>query len=354
MPDANVSGLLSELKAAGADVSVLASLERTLEINPAAKKVVDNALLSRAGFGDYQSNKEKEVNELRTQLTELSSLKGIVASSSDSEVLKLAAERIVALEKVLIDDKNYDPDDVKNISYSDTENEIIAKLKLMATKKEEKVTVPNQNNNDERFVTEQNFVAGVKATAASMAAMNIGMSARIANYLRKADKLGIDVPDEKLENFHTALIQGMDNNETPDAIADKYFGFSAKQTELQTADFTRQLKEAEDKGAREALKREGVTVRSGNLTNGPKHPVFDRASQKHFGGANSNGENKDKEGNDLPRDEKGNIQYFKMRPQSESERRAKHAANAEERWDKLAPHYDEETETYVGLQNVSV
>jgi len=132
----NQRGLLNDMLQAGADPAIIAGLEREWDTKPAVGNVGERGILSQRGFADYQSKKDEEIATLSRQVTELASNKETIKYTSDPKIIQELTERNNTLERILIEQENYDPIEVKNISL-ETKTKAIEVLNALKEKKTE-------------------------------------------------------------------------------------------------------------------------------------------------------------------------------------------------------------------------
>lgn len=340
--------ILNEFQKAGVDATVLAGLERELDTKPTADETAKNMLLSQNGFNDYRNKKDQEIADLKKKVEQTASLS--TAANNLSGDLKEAALKQIQENKDWFESQGYDVGEIEKLA-EDMANKGIAfttnKANEVITKKED--TMPDPNPTGKNFIDDKTLVDVLRTTGSNLAAGGINISTHIARALHEADKLGVDLTDEKLDGFAPALIKGLEEGKQPRDIIDNHFGFSAKRTEKSEQLRKAELDAAEAKGRQEALKEAGVTIR--NQTNRPKHLIFDRESPSRK--AIETQKSKDEAANaniksldDLPKNSKGDPEYFRLRG-SDEERKSRHLENASKRFSEVAKEYDDDG-LYVG------
>src|SRR5438128_2254116 len=133
----NTKALLEELKNSGFDPAIITSVENEFNSKPATEQTFDRRILANESFQQFRTNKETEINQLKSRVNELSALHDQRSSGAlldNPDLLKRANERIQALETLLIDEEGYNPEQVKSLSF--TEKQEIEKV------------LANQQNND--------------------------------------------------------------------------------------------------------------------------------------------------------------------------------------------------------------
>lgn len=327
----NTRAYLDELKTAGYDPAILASMEKEFDSKPDAEKVNDRSILSQKSFSEYRSNKDNEITQLKSKVSELSALhdqKESGALLGQPELLKAANDRINDLEKILIDEEGYDPEQVKNLSFKERQ-EIEKVLNQPSKKVDEKVI-----ENEKKYINEDQL----RTFGANLAYGGVAMATKIAKYANKAGRLGIEIDDDKFDSFPTALQKGLETGKNEEQVADEHFGFSIKQAEKTRAEFDAKLVEARSEGAREALKEAGVSIRKSS-TRRSIHPVLDRKPISSMITKTDDGK---VDPENLPRNKAGDPEYFRLRPSSEFERRENHVESASRRYAQLSEIMDDD------------
>jgi hypothetical protein len=333
----NTKNVLEEMRRNGVDATVLASLERELDSKPAAEKGVADSLLAQASFNTYRTNKDNEIKELKENLTKLSSLQG-AASGLTGDLQAAALEQIAALEK-LFEAQGYNLEEVraeasKLVSDPNAIKSLVDdKNKEPKENKEAPVTIDNKD-----YVDKKTFADILTTSANNLAAGGIDMSIHIARALREADKLGVELSDEKLNGFYPALVKALESNKAPSQAIDEYFGFSAIRTTKADEARKAELEQARQEGAQEALKSAGVTIRKTASNN--KHNPNLVLSRKRIEPVSDVKEVNSVE--DLPKNSKGDPEYYRLRRHDVFNRRQAHTENAVNRFAEVAEEYDDD------------
>ncbi len=333
----NTRAVLDEMRKNGVDVTILSALERDLDAKPNADKGISDGVLAQPAFNAYKSKKEQEILDLKSNLAQQSSLKNAIAGGLDDATKQVALERIAALENVMVTN-GFNLDDVREEVDRITSDPAAFK-KLMddgkaPIQKEEK-QVPN-NDLNKNYVDAKTFADTMQTQLANVATGGIYVQTEIAKALREADKLGIQLTDEQFNNLSKTVVDGLEKNKKPfDAIAETLGFDAARQTKAQT-ELDAKLKEAEERGRREALKERGVTISGRDKTTNP-HLIFDRANR--IGGKIDSRVEKIE---DLPKNQMGTPEYFRLRRHDPETRRSEHTTNAAERYENVRKNFDDE------------
>jgi ribosomal protein L16/L10AE len=339
----NTKNVIEEMRRNGVAADVLASLERELDSKESAEKGFSNGILAQASFSTYQSNRDKEVRELKENLTKLQSLQG-AATNLTGDLQQAAIEQVAALEKIFID-QGYDIEEVraetaKLVSDPNSVKALVEKKDEVITGKEKEMVNSPDNKN---YVDNKTLTNVLTASMSNLAAGGINMSVQIARAMHEANKLGIDLTDDKLNGFSDAIIKGLEANKQPNQVMDEYFGFSAVRTTKAEEVRKAELETARQEGAREALKTAGVTIRKSPLnSNRQTNSILDRKRIEV-----KREEPKEVKIEDLPKNEKGDPEYFRLRNFDINTRRSRHTENATNRWEEVKEEYDDDG-MYIG------
>lgn len=337
----NTRGFLNDLKNSGVDATILAALERDLDSKDEGVKTVDRRILAQSTFSRYQSERDSREQQLKNQLTELSSLHDNKESFKDNpELYQKALDRIENLEKILIEEEGYDDQTIKNLSFQ-TKNELTDKLTdhLNQKKEQENKQVPNPNQNVD-------ITKAIETAAANMGAFNVAVSAEISRGIVAAQREGIELSDEQLNGYAEALITRMEKGERPRDISNDYLGISAKQTENQTTARTAEIEKAKADAKAEAYKEMGINVRA--QANRPKHHVFDR---KPLVAKSAEGKNPNELLDEKGQPKAGHPLHFTSRNYDTATRRRVHSENAASKYNEVSQLYDEDGLYIGGHQN---
>lgn len=341
--------ILNEFTKAGVDPAVIAGLERELDSKPDADKTASNMLLAQSSFNNYRSKKDDEIKDLKAKLEQTASLS--TAANNLSGDLKEAALKQIQDNKDWFEAQGYDIGEIEKLA-----NDMASKgIAFTAAKANEVIdekdkNMPNPNQDGKTYIDDKMLVDVLRTTGSNLAAGNINISAHIARALYKAEKLGIDLTDQKLDEFAPALIKGLEEGKQPSEVIDTHFGFSSRQAELNEATRKAELVAAEQKGRQEALKEAGVTIRDTNNTNRPRHNIFDRQSPMKKAVEADRREKVEKDNSiklaDLPENKVGDKEYFRLRG-SDVDRRERHLNNASKRYAEASQEFSDEGE-YIG------
>ncbi len=332
----NTKAVLEEMRKAGVDPTILASLERDIDSKPAADKVVSDGILAQSSFNSYRTNKDNEIAELKTNLARLANLQG-AASGLTGDLQTAAVEQIAALEKIFVD-QGYSLEEVRSEAAKLVTNPDA--IKALAEKKDEKITskekeMPNPQNGN--YVDAKTLADTLLTTGTNLAVGGINASIHIARALREADKLGIELTDQKLDTFSTELVKGLEVGKNPTQVMDEFFGFSTVRAEKDKKTREAELEAAKQEGAREALKANGITIRKSILNRKVNpNPIMDRKRLE----LNREEKKEDVKLEDLPKNEKGDPEYFRLRNFDLNTRRSVHTENAVNRFAEVEQEYD--------------
>lgn len=307
MTTANTETILNTLKRFNVDPNLVSNLKSELDKNKAADGYLDKAVTRTNQFNEYVTKKDREVQELQTKIKELATLHDVSKTSSLDEGMKKAVlEKIALLEDALIETGQFNEDEVRNLSFA--EKQILTKVnddvekanikKVLETKleSEEDEEMPNSK----QYLEKDELTDIVQNTQARTTLAGISINNKIFKKIRQYEKLAGKEADEKLiDGFEDKVLSDImaNSGKDIDEMAEEHFKISELQTARQSADLQRQLKEAEEKGAREALKREGVVPRQQTSRFGRgTSPVYAR---KRFGSSEApNQESADTSGGD--------------------------------------------------------
>lgn len=333
----NTRAVLLEMQKNGVDPVILAGLERELDAKPAADKGISDGVLAQPAFNSYKSKKEQEIQALKDNLAQQASLKNAVAGGLDEATNKAALERIAALEDVMVAN-GFDLSDVREEVDRITSDPAAFK-KLMEGKEtpiEKKEPVMPNNDVNKNYVDTKTFADTLQTQISNVAAGGIYVQAEVAKALRKADELGIKLTDDQFNNLGQIVVNGLEKNKKPfDAIAETLEFDKAMQAKSQ-AELDAKLKEAEERGRREALKERGVTISGRDKTTNP-HLIFDRKDR-----INGKIDSRVEKVEDLPKNQMGVPEYYRLRRHDPETRRSEHTANAEERYNEVRKNFDDD------------
>jgi hypothetical protein len=332
--------VLEEMRKNGVDTTILAGLERELDSKPNADKVVKDGIMAQSTFNSYRTKKDEEIRQLKENLTKLASLQAS-SGNLDGDLKTTVEAQIAAKEQELVA-QGYDIEQVRELVGDLLSNPAsINKLNTNEPpieKKDEKVM---PNTDDKKYVDAHTLSNVLLESGANIAKGNIIVTTQIARAMREAEKLGIDVTDEKFGKFAETLITGLETGKTPDLVMDEFFGFSTVRQEKAKIQRDAELKEAEEKGRREALKEVGVNPRR-SLRDPERNPnpILDRKREEKL-------DSRITEMDKLPKNEKGEPEVFRMRRFDRNQRRHEHTQNAVNRYDEVRKDYDDDG-LYIG------
>jgi len=332
----NTRNVLNEMMKSGVDPAILAGLERELDAKSAADKAINDGVLAQASFNNYKSRKEQEITDLRTNLTKMASLQGAV-NNLDGDVQAEAQRQILALKEVFkaqgYDLAEVDAEVNKLLTDPSALNTLNTSKEPIINKEKE---MPNQNTpSNSNFVDSKTFADVMQTGLTNVAVGGIHVQADMVRALREADRLGIELSDEQLNNLGNIVISGAEKGKKPfEAIAETLKFDEVRQTKAKES-LDAQLLAAEERGRREALKERGVTIGARDKKLNP-HPIFDR--QRIEGKVDSRIEKIE----DLPKNEMGIPEYYRLRRFDRETRRTEHSANAAERYNEVSQQYDNE------------
>ena len=335
--------VLEEMRRSGVDPTILAGLERELDSKPEVEKVVKNGILAQSSFNDYRTRKDQEVAQLRSDLQNLASLQA--SSGNLSGDLKTQVEAQIAAKKEELANKGYDVEQITEFVNDLLANPAnITKLDNPPEKKDP--VMPNNNDDPNRkYVDTKTFTDTMLTGMQNLAAGGINMSVEIARSLHEAQQLGVDLNDDKLNTFGSAMIKGLEEGKTPKQIRDEHFGLQAVRDENQKKQRDAELLAAKEEGRREALKEtgNGSRMRFRDPQRNP-NPILDRQAKNN---ADEKLDSRIKKVEDLPKNEKGDPEYFRMRRFDPVTRRHEHTENAVSRFAEVSKEYDDDG-LYIG------
>lgn len=344
----NTKNVIEEMRRNGVSADVLALLETQLNSNENAEKGFSNGILAQASFSTYQSNRDKEAKELRENIVRLQSLQG-AATNLTGDLQTAAVEQIAALEKLFVD-AGYDINEVREeasklVSDPNAIKTLVEKKDEVITEKEKEMANEPVNKD---YVDSKTLTSVLTASMSNLAAGGINVNVQVARAMSEANKLGIEISDEKWNGFYDALIKGLESNKQPSQVMDEYLGFSAARTVKAEATRQAELETARQEGAREALKTAGVTIRKSPLnSNRQANSILDRKRIEI-----KKEEPKEVKVEDLPKNEKGDPEYFRLRNFDPMTRRSVHTENATKRWEDVKEEYDDDG-MYIGNRAAS-
>lgn len=332
----NTRAVLEEMRKNGVSVEILAGLERELDSKPNADKVVNDGVLAQSSFNSYRTKKDEEVKQLKENLTRMASLQG-AANNLDGDVQAEAQRQVLALEKVF-EAQGYSLDDVReqvNALLNDP-----SALQTLNTAKESVINkekeMPNNNlPSDKSYVDPKTFADVLQTGLTNVAVGGIHVQAEMVKALRMADKLGIELTDEQMDSLGNIVVSGAEKGKKPFEAIAEHLKFSEVQATKSKEQLDAQLQAAREEGRREALKDKGITITGRDKKINP-HPIFDR---ERVGGKIDSRVDKIE---DLPKNQMGTPEYFRLRRHDRETRRNEHASNAAERYAEVSQVYDNE------------
>lgn len=337
--------VLEEMRKAGVDPAILAGLERELDSKPNVDQVVKNGILAQSSFNDYRNKKDQEVERLRNDLKNLASLQA--SSGNLSGDLKTQVEAQIAAKKDELASQGYDVNEVQEFVDKLLSNPAnISTLNNPPEKKDEPV-MPNNNDLNKQYVDAKTFTDVMQTGLSNLAAGGINMSVEIARALHEAQTLGVELNDERLDSFGSVMIKGLEAGKTPKQIRDEHFGLQEIRNNNSQKQREAELVAAKEEGRREALKEQAGSPR-GRFRDPQRNPnpILDRQNK-------NNGEKLDSridKVEDLPKNEKGDPEFFRMRRFDPITRRYEHTQNAVKRFEEVARDYDDDG-LYIGHRN---
>lgn len=332
----NTRAVLEEMRKNGVDVTVLSALERELDAKPNADKGISDGVLAQPAFNSYKSRKEQEIADLKNNLTKLASLQG-AANNLDGDVQAEAQKQVLALREVF-KAQGYDLEEVdaevnKLLTDPSALNTLNASKEPVISKEKE---MPNQPPSNGNYVDAKTFADTLQNQLANVATGGIYVQTEIAKALREAERLGIELTDEQFNNLSKIVVDGLERNKKPfDAIAETLKFDDARKVKSQ-AELDAKLKEAEERGRREALKERGVTISGRDKTTNP-HLIFDRKDR-----INGRIDSRVEKVEDLPKNQMGVPEYYRLRRHDPETRRSEHTANAAERYENVRKNFDDD------------
>lgn len=337
--------VLEAMRNSGVDPAILLGLERELDSKPDADNVTRQMLLSQSGFNDYRTKKDREIEQLRNDLKNIASLQA--SSGNLSGDLKTQIEAQIAAKKDELAKQGYDVEEIQSFVNDLLANPAnITKLETPPEKKDP--VMPNNDDLNKKYVDTKTFTDTMLTGMQNLAAGGINMSVEVARSLHEADKLGVELNDDKLNSFGPALIKGLEEGKTPKQIRDEHFGLQAVRDANMQKQRDAELANAKEEGRREALKESGNT--RGRTLRDPQrnpNPILDRQAKNN---SDEKLDSRISKIEDLPKNEKGDPEYFRTRRFDPFTRRHEHTENAVNRFSEVKKDYDDDG-LYIGHRN---
>lgn len=263
---------LADLKKAGFDVS---SLEHQMNASPILNQrgdqLMGGGILRQAAFTKVSQEKADKIKELEGQIAELSKMQG-AGISENSPVYKAALEVIAEQQQLLIN-AGFSEDEVTKLS----EKAVVkANEKVIPpTVKETPVVQPPAKKEGEGEMDTSNFLDldTFQAQSENQIFGSATLAAKIQHKLNRAHNLGIEVPDDKINNLGLNLRTAVAAGKNIDEFLDEDLGISAKQKEVDEAARKKELADERAAGKAEGFKEAGVPRRV--VTRTGKHPIYD-------------------------------------------------------------------------------
>jgi len=332
----NTRAVLEEMRKNGVDATILTGLERELDSKPAADKGVSDGVLAQPAFNSYRTKKDEEIRQLKENLTRMASLTS-AANNLDGDVQAEAQRQVLALEKVF-EAQGYDVNEVREevnklLTDPSALNTLNATKEPIINKEKE---MPNNNTpSNQSGIDAKTFNDVLQTQLTNVATGGIHVQVEVARAMAEAKDLGINLTPDQISSFSETIIKGFERNKKPyEAIAESLKFDEVRQNKAKV-DLDAQLLAAEEKGRREALKEKGITIGARDKKLNP-HPIFDR--QRIEGKVDSRIEKIE----DLPKNEMGTPEYYRLRRYDRETRRSEHAANAADRYAEVSQQYDNE------------
>lgn len=333
----NTRAVLLEMQRNGVDPAILAGLERELDSKPAADKGISDGVLAQPAFNSYKARKEQEIADLKTNLTKMASLQN-AANNLDGDVQAEAQRQVLALREVFkaqgYDLAEVDEEVNKLLTDPSALQTLNASKEPVINKEKEMPNNPlDQNKN---YVDSKTFADVMQTGLTNVAVGGIHVQAEMTRALREADKLGIELTDEQLNAIGNVVVQGAEKGKKPYEALEEHFGFQTVRAQKAQEKLDAQLKEAEERGRREALKDRGVVI-SGRDPNSNPNRILDR--QRNSAGRIDSRIEKIE---DLPKNAMGQPEVFHLRRHNPEQRREEHTSNAVERYNAIRQKVDDE------------
>lgn len=332
MPSTHTLKTIEDLKKAGLDTS---SIEAQLRNDPIVDKqvsgIIDGGILRLADYTRFAGEYKEKNDKLQAQIAELASRQGAIGYlTKDSEAYKDMAEHINSLEKALIDADVFDEDSVKNV-HTLSQEKLQKLISDSTTNVQSPVKKEGENNMPTDFDPNKYIdVDTHKTSMANLAMGTIAMTAKINRHLDQTRSLGVDITPELEKKLDENLMAGLTSGKDVPQIFNETFGLDA--IRATKAEETRQaeLKAAKEEGYAQAKKEDGVPARQ--ITRIASHPILDsktigRGSDKAVAETYTD-EKGQIDPTKLPRNEKGEVERYKLRG-SREDRLARAAASHE-------------------------
>jgi hypothetical protein len=284
----NVERVLRELRKEGVDVT---TLERDLNKNPRAAKIVDRRILAQETFSEFQSNATKEKNKLKKKIIELGHLhdtaNNLDEDDEDSKALLTSAKkRILALEDELKATGQFTDEEVEEFSMEEKRKIDAALSKSnnrgngnrkkeiddLDLELEEEEPVSRINKRDTRnLIDDDRLNDELAATQLNSIFGSVAVQGKIQTQLLKYQRVfKKEMPDEDVEKLYTKVIQEIHGGRKPEEIpqiADELFKYSEEQEKLNKTEREAELEKARTEGYSNAIKEHNIPARDKRLLN---------------------------------------------------------------------------------------
>lgn len=301
---------LADLKKAGFDTS---SLENQMNASPILNQrgdqLIGGGVLRLQEFTKTNQQRTQKIKELEDQVAELKTLQTAGVSES-SPIYKAALEVIVQQQQLLID-AGFSEEEVKKLS----EKAVIAaedKTKVVPPPVVKEPPIKTEKEKEDDMVIDTSNFLDLDTFQQQSENQIFGsatLAAKIQHKLNRAQKLGIDVPDEKVDNLGLNLRNAVAAGKNIDQFLDEDLGITAKQKEVDEAARKKELDDARAAGRADGLKEAGVPRRV--VTRTDKHPIYDNITSRRENIQPQ--ENKDDGNKEIPRNKWGDEEVFRTR-----------------------------------------
>lgn len=312
---------LADLKKAGFDTS---SLENQMKGSPILDKrgdaLMGGGILRQAEFTKITQDKARLERELNEKVAELARIQ--TAGVSENSPAYQAALQVISDQQDLLIKAGFDENEVKALSEKAIEKagKDIQQQQQQQQSQQQQQTNPQQqqqqqtNENREGEMDTSNLLdldTFQKQTVDNIFGQAT-LSAKIQHRLNLANRLGIDIPAEKIDNLGLNLRNAVAEGKNIDQFLDEDLGITAKQKEVNDAARQKEIDDARAAGRADGLKEAGVPRRM--VTRTQKHPIYDNITPRRENGQQQENKEKDDDGSkDVPRNKWGDPEIFRTR-----------------------------------------
>jgi hypothetical protein len=294
---------LDDLRRAGFDIS---GLEQQINSSPVLDRQADNliggGILRQQAFTRITQEKANEVKTLQDQITQLTALKAAGAGENDA-AYKAALAVIAEQENLLL--AYYDEEEIKALSARAVQN-AVDKIIPQPQQHQPPANIPSAKVEDDmgnidtsKFLDTDTYRKETEAQVFG----NVALTAMINNAMLEAQKLGVQIPQEKITSLgvdmRNALAQG---RQVPEFI-DEHFGLAAKRIEAAETARTKELEDARNQGYAEGAKSGGVPRRAATKVHHPLDGVV----------SNRRPQEKIETPTEVPKNKFGDAEIYRMR-----------------------------------------